>query len=161
MAEMRRPSRGALSWRAVLFSAMVAGTVATLVQLLFWWVFWDVLPGILYRDARLTAAIVLGRGVLPPPATFDAKVFVVATFIHFALSFVYCVVLAILVGRRSRGRASAIGAGFGALLFVVNMYGFTLVFPWFAVARDWITLSSHMVFGMTAAVCYQRLSRSL
>jgi len=151
--------RGAVDWRAVLYAAIAAGVVATLAQLLLWQLFWDVLPGILYRDARLTAAIILGRGVLPPPATFTGQVFVVATLIHFTLSFVYTAVLAVAVRRCRMALTLAMGGGFGALLFVVNMYGFTLVFPWFAVARDWITLVSHIVFGATAAVCYKGISR--
>jgi hypothetical protein len=37
------------------------------------------------------------------------------------------------------------------------MYGFTAVFPWFEAARDWITLVTHIVFGITLAGTYKML----
>ena len=56
------------------------------------------------------------------------------------------------------GVAVLIGAGFGAGLYVVNLYGFTAVFPWFAEVRDWVTFAAHVVFGVTAAVTYRALA---
>ncbi|MCK0506124.1 sodium:proline symporter [Aromatoleum anaerobium] len=132
-------------------AGIVAGVVATGAQLALWWLFSEALPGILFRDARLAAAIVMGPGVLPPPATFDVVVMLVATVVHFALSIVYGVVLAPLAAALDTRRALLAGGVFGLALFVVNMYGFTLVFPWFDVARDWITAAAHVVFGVTAA----------
>lgn len=132
-------------------AGIVAGIVATVAQLALWWIFSDALPGILFRDARLAAAIVMGAGVLPPPATFDVGVMLVATVVHFALSIVYGIVLAPLVAALDARRALLAGVVFGLALFVLNMYGFTVVFPWFDVARDWITAAAHVVFGVTAA----------
>ena len=40
-------------------------------------------------------------------------------------------------------------------LFVVNMYGFTALFPWFAASRDGITLAAHIAFGVVAAGAYR------
>jgi hypothetical protein len=147
-----------INWKAAIYAGLVAGIVATMAQLILWWVFWDVLPEILYRDARLAAAIVMGRGVLPPPASFDWWVMAVATLIHFALSVFYSLILAGLVSRRSTPAASLIGILFGMALFLINMYGFTFVFPWFAAARDWITFLTHIVFGLCAAASYKLLS---
>lgn len=31
------------------------------------------------------------------------------------------------------------------------MYGFTTAFPWFEATRDWITLVTHMSFGVAVA----------
>ena len=129
-----------------------------MAQLVLWWAFRDVLPGILYRDARLTAALVMGRDILPPPAAFDWTVMAVATLIHFALSIIYSAVLAGFVSRRGLPSALLTGAAYGLALFGINMYGFTLVFPWFAAARDWITLAAHVLFGISAAAVYKALS---
>ena len=150
--------RISINWRAAVYAGIGAGIVATVAQLLLWWSFWDVLPGILYRDARLAAAMVMGRGVLPPPASFDWTVMAVATLIHFALSVVYSAVLAGLIARCSPVRALLVGAVYGLVLFAVNMYGFTLLFPWFTATRDWITMLTHVVFGVSAAWCYQALA---
>jgi hypothetical protein len=37
------------------------------------------------------------------------------------------------------------------------MYGFTTVFPWFEATRDWITIVTHMVFGVAIAGTYKML----
>src|SRR3569623_1074775 len=102
------------------------------------------MPEILYRDERLTAAIVIVQRVLQQTASFDATVIAVSAVIHFALSILYTALLAVLVARRPLPAALMIGLVFGAALFAINMYLFTALFPWFAVARDWITLAAHL-----------------
>src|SRR3569623_383897 len=67
-----------IDWRAAVLAGSAAGIATSAVQITLWWLFWDVLPEILYRDARLTAAIVMGQRVLPPPASFDATVIAVS-----------------------------------------------------------------------------------
>ncbi|TMH12878.1 MAG: sodium:proline symporter, partial [Betaproteobacteria bacterium] len=59
-----------IPWRSGALAGIAAGVVATLVQIALWWASSHPLPEILFRDARLTAAIVMGREALPPPATF-------------------------------------------------------------------------------------------
>ncbi len=110
---------------------------------------------LLLRDARLTAAIVLGRDVLPPAATSSAGVMLIATVIHFGLSIGYGVIVAMMTVRTGAGVAALIGALFGMALYVVNLYGFTAIFPWFAEVRGWITLVTHIVFGVAAAAAYR------
>jgi hypothetical protein len=158
MAE-ERAARGAIDWRAAVWAGIAAGVIATGAELLLWRLFARPLPEILYRDARLAAAIVLGRGVLPPPASFDAAVMAAATVVHFVLSVAYTALLAPLVTRLGQAAAVAVGTGFGLLLFAVNMYGFTWLFPWFSAVRDGITLATHGVFGAAAALGYRALSR--
>lgn len=139
-------------------AGVAAGVVSTVAQVALWLLFTDAWPEILFRDARLAAAIVLGPEVLPPPASFDVAVMVVATVVHFALSVAYALLLAAALP--SFGPAASLlgGAAFGLALFAVNMYGFTVVFPWFVAARDWITVAAHVVFGVTAAAVYNALS---
>lgn len=149
------PSSAKIDWGAAVLAGIAAGIATSAVQITLWWLFWDVLPEILYRDARLTAAIVMGQRVLPPPASFDATVIAVSAVIHFALSILYTAVLAVLVARRPLPAALMIGLVFGAALFAINMYLFTALFPWFAVARDWITLAAHLAYGLSAAGFYR------
>jgi len=49
----------------------------------------------------------------------------------------------------------------GVALYIVNLYGFTVIFPWFAQARGWITLIVHAVFCVTAILAYQWFYRWL
>jgi hypothetical protein len=147
-------------WCAILLSGAAAGVFSTLVQVVLWLVFTDEFPAILFRDARLAAALVLGRPVLPPPATFDAGVMLVATLIHFALSLVYAAFIALL-SKRLAGVPAVLavlaGALSGVALYAVNLYGFTEIFPWFVQARGWIALAAHVAFGASAAFSFSFL----
>lgn len=151
--------RNAPDGRAAVWAGVAAGVGSALAQVLLWLVFTDAFPDALFRDARLTAAIVLGQGVLPPPATFDAVILLISALIHFALSIVYGLTLAWVLTRAAVGASLLIGALFGSVLYAVNLYGFTALFPWFAQVRDWVTLTAHLVFGVTAARVYRWLER--
>jgi hypothetical protein len=140
--------------RAAMLAGLAAALVSTVVELLAWRAFGFALPETLLRDARLAAAIVLGRDVLPPPAAFDGYVIGVASCVHGVLSIAYAFVLAVGIARLSARTAIAAGALFGAALYAINMYGFTWVFPWFAVTRDAITAIAHVAFGITASATY-------
>lgn len=132
-------------------AGFVAGTVATAAQLILWWLAGQSVAENLFRDARLTAALVMGSSVLPPPATARWDILLVATSIHFALSVAYAA-FAERAFRRLRGMPLFIaGAGYGLLIHAVNLHGFTLLFPWFAQVRDVVTLAAHLAFGMTLA----------
>ena len=152
-------SRRSLDRSAALYAGIVAGILATLVQIVLWATFTNALPEVLFRDARLTAAIVMGRGVLPPPATFDGRVMLLAALLHFALSIAYAFAVACLVSGLRNAYTWLTGAVFGLLLYALNLYGFTSVFPWFEVARGWITAAAHVAFGVSAAGAYRLLAR--
>jgi len=81
-----------------------------------------------------------------------------ALAVHFPLSILYAVILAWIIHRWATGRAIWVGAAFGLVLYLVNFYGFTAIFPWFAMARNWVSIVSHILFGMVAAWAYVRLA---
>jgi hypothetical protein len=149
-----------LNWIRAAAAGIVAGVVATVAQIILWWAFTDDLPSILYRDARLTAAIVMGPAVLPPPSTFDLAVMIVATGIHTGLSVAYSLILVFAIRRRPIRGALLAGLVFGLILYVVNMYGMTGMFPWFSEVRDWITVAAHVVFGISVAAVYKILAEN-
>jgi len=89
-------------------------------------------------------------------------VFMVAMIVHFVLSVILAFPLAWAISRwqLSFGTALALGAAFGLLIYLVNFYPVTaILFPWFAMARNWITISSHIVFGLVLAWAYLALAR--
>lgn len=146
--QIRTASAGLWIW-----AGLVAGTMATLMQVLLWLAFTDTFPDILFRDARLTAALVLGISVLQPSSSIGISlIMTTATVIHFALSIAYAALLAALTTRLETMKALWAGAAFGVALYVINLYGFTFIFPWFVQARDWITLIAHGVFGVSAVL---------
>jgi hypothetical protein len=147
-----------IHWRSAALAGIAAGVIATLVQIALWSAASEPLPAMLFRDARLTAAIVIGRQVLPPPATFDWSIMLVATLVHFSLSIAYGLTLSVIISRLSASLSLLAGAAFGLFLYAINMYGFTFLFPWFAAARGWITAATHVVFGVVVVAVYKACS---
>ena len=147
----RRRESGRIAPAMALAVGLGAGAMAAAAELVLWWLAGMPVAATLFRDARLTAALALGTGVLPPPSTPRADVLLAATLIHFALSVAYALLPARLAGRLRTGPALAAGAIYGLAIYAVNLYGFTLLFPWFAAARDWVTLAAHVVFGVALA----------
>jgi hypothetical protein len=147
-----------IHWRSAALAGIAAGVVATVFEIALWRVSSEPLPAILFRDARLAAAIVMGPRVLTPPATFDGTIMLVATLVHLALSIACGLMISIIISRLRTPPGLPMrllgGAAFGLVLYAVNMYGFTLVFPWFSAARDWITAATHALFGAAAAATY-------
>lgn len=148
-------------WIAGGTAGVIGGAVATGVQMILWWVSSHPPVEMLLRDSRLAAGIILGRDVLPPPTTFDLKVMLAASLVHLVLSVLYGVLLAHLIGRAALRRAIVAGMAFGLALYVLNMYGFTALFPWFVLSRDWITAIAHAAFGMATAVSYHLCAQRL
>jgi hypothetical protein len=146
-ARGRVRQRGRIDPSLALIVGLGAGVIATAAQLALWWLAAMPVLETLLRDARLTAAMVLGSGVLPPSSTAQWDILLVATLIHFSLSFAYALIPTHLASQLRSGPALLAGAIYGLTIYVVNMYGFTLLFPWFAAARDWVTLVTHIVFG--------------
>lgn len=138
-------------------AGIIAGTIATMAQLLLWWQTSVPLPDVLYRDTRLAAAMVLPHDVIALNQLFQPPglaVWLAATLIHFALSVIYAAIFITLVRRLRLGGGWLLpaGAGFGLALYLVNMYGFTYLMPWFVLVRDWITIAAHAVFGLSLAL---------
>src|SRR5256885_14947545 len=149
-----------IQWRSAVFAGIAAGVTGTIVQIALGGAGSEPLAAMLFRDARLAAAIVIGRQVLPPPATFDWWIMLVATLVLFSLAIVYGLTLSVFISRLSTSLSLIAGATFGLFLYAINMYGFTFVFPWFAAPRDWITAATHVVFGVIAAAVYKTGSPS-
>ena len=143
--------------RAAVVAGTAAAIVSTLAQVAMWIVFTDAFPAILWRDTRFAAAIVLGRSALDGAAWSTATLWIAATLVHFVLSLVYA--LSMSMATRNLGMAMSLLAGglFGVALYLVNMHGFTSLYPWFEQSRDPITLGAHVVFGVTVGFVYRRV----
>ncbi len=145
-----------LDWKAATLAGLVAGIVFLVLEMFLVTVFGGGSP---WGPPRMMAAIVLGKGVLPPPATFDLGIILVAIGLHLVLSIVYATVFSVLIGRLNPVPA-LVGGGIGGLvLYLVNFYGFTGIFPWFAMARDWISIFGHVVFGLAVAGVFLGIKR--
>lgn len=143
----------------IIWAAFGAAIASTLAELLLWWIRDENAIRNLFRDARLAAAIVMGRGVLGPHTGFDPLVMGAATLVHFSLSLAYTTVLTMAVRSLSLRSALLAGTVFGLILYGINMHGLTTIFPWFIPVRGVVTLVAHLVFGITAAAIYKIAGR--
>ncbi len=148
---------GRIDWSSAVWAGLIAGAVFIMLEMILVPAFGMGSP---WGPPRMIAAIILGKGVLPmmgQPVTFRVGVFVVALLIHFALSIVYGLVLGAIANRLTTGQATAVGGIYGLLLYLVNFYLFTAIFPWFAMARNGVSIFSHVVFGAIAGLAYKGL----
>lgn len=140
--------------KLIVVPGVIAGALKLLVEL-------ALAPGFVaspWGRFRMIAAIVLGRSALVP-TTFDLGVVVLALAIHFALSIAYAAVLVLVLRRLVLWSALPIGILFGLLLYVLNFYVFTLIFPWFAAMRTGMQLIAHAVFGGAIAASFEAMRR--
>ena len=148
---------GPVSMKSIVWAGLGAGMVFMLLEMILVPVFMGGSP---WGPPRMIAAILMGREVLPPPGSFDIGIVSVAMIIHFMMSLAYAWVFAVMAKGWTMGKTVLLGAAFGLLLYVVNFYGFTALFPWFADARNWISILAHIVFGVVLgwlyAVCARR-----
>lgn len=106
----------------------------------------------------MIAAMAMGQNVLPPPATFEVGIVMTAMIIHFMLSVIYGFILALIAATMSVRSAALTGAAFGFAIYVVNFYPIAAaLFPWFAEARNWVSIFSHVAFGAILGWLYARL----
>jgi hypothetical protein len=139
-------------------AAAEAGAIAGLVYLAWQMAFYPLVTGGSVWDVpRATAAILIGKGILATPATFNLGVFVVGLFLHLTLSVGYGLLLAAMIAGLRRGAALVSGGIFGLVLYLINFYWFTTAFSWFARARNWSTAVAHVFFGLVAVWSYLAL----
>lgn len=132
---------------AALCAGFIAGSVATFAQMLFWWLEGTPVIDTLLRDARLTAAVVMGPAVLDQDPGWRWDVLAWAAAIHFGLSAIYALIAWPVARAMTVSAALSRGCLYGTAIYVINLHGFTHLFPWFDVARGWVTILAHLVFG--------------
>ena len=146
-----------MDWKAVIWAALIAGIVFMMLEMAL---VATVGGGSPWGPPRMIAAMVMGKGVLPPPATFEMAPMLVAMLVHFTTSVVYAAILGWVISSRRLGLGMSllVGTLFGLLLYLVNFYVFTAVWPWFAMARGMISIFAHAAYGLTLGWAYRALT---
>ena len=142
-------------------SAIKAGIIAGIVFVMLEMVLAATVGGgSAWGPPRMIAAIAMGKGVLPPPATFDLTILMVAMAIHFVVAIILAIVFALIAdaARWSLMTSAIAGLVFGILIYSVNFYGMTAVFPWFAMARGMIAIFAHTMFGLVLGFTYRSMT---
>jgi len=138
-----------ITWRAVLISGLVAGTLFLLTDLIF-------APIVTQVDAALTlryfAALVLGSKVLTQTG---ANILITGIVVHYVLSVVFALVIALVVHRWGMVVGIVGGAILGVAIYGINLYTVTLLFPWFFAINSTVILLCHAIFGAVAGGVYE------
>lgn len=149
------PTSTGVSWKAAVWAGLIAGAVFMMMEM-----------GLVaasgqspWGPPRMIAAMAMGQGVLPPPATFDPVIMMVGMGIHMMLSIALALIFAFAAARLGLGAAVVAGAVYGLVVYAVNFHGLTAVFPWFAMARGAIAIASHIAFGAVLALAYKKIAR--
>ena len=118
-----------INWKAVVSASLLAGLAFLVLDLALV----AIVGGeSLWGPPRMIGAILLGEGVLPPPATFHLDSFLAALVVHVGLSLIYGSIFAWVANRAgwSLSASALIGVLFGLAIYSVNFYGMTAFFPW-------------------------------
>jgi hypothetical protein len=145
-------------WTAAVVSGFVAGAVLMVLELV-----WSVVSGVSpWVTTNMIAAITRGPGVMQSSG-FHLDAVMVALFTHYVLGIVFGVILAAIIASynfdSSPGLVLTVGGVYGFVLYLLNFYGMSNFFPWFAKMRDWGTIWGHVIFGMTVAYMYWQLEK--
>ncbi|WP_240674263.1 hypothetical protein [Crenobacter cavernae] len=144
-------------WRAAAMAGVAGGVVFLVLDMLAM----SLMGAGMWAPTHMIAAIVMGPGALASPASFSLGIVVTALIVHFALAVGLGMILGLIMAPfhfdSSWGMASVVGAVFGLAVYLVNFYGMTAFFPWFAEARGWTTLFAHLVFGIVMADTYLKM----
>ncbi|MDQ3247247.1 MAG: hypothetical protein M3Q52_10235 [Pseudomonadota bacterium] len=146
----------AVNVKAAITAGLIAGLIFMMLEMAL---VATVGGGSPWAPPRMIGAIVMGEGVLPPPAPFELGVFLVAMAIHFVLAVVLGLVFGFIADKANWGLGACAIAGlvFGLIVYFVNFYGMTAIFPWFAMARNGISIFAHAMFGLVLGYMYRKL----
>jgi hypothetical protein len=146
--------RKVIDWKAVLWAGVVAGTVFMLANL---FVVPRIMGGNFWISTRLVGSLLLGEGVLAPPATFHAGALVAAIAVHYVLALAFAAIIAFVVHRGGLIGGVLGGAVLGGAFYFINYYTLTFFFPQFFAMHHGAVLASHVLFGALAGGIYELL----
>jgi hypothetical protein len=145
---------GTIDYKAATWAGLITAVVFMMLEMIMVPLFMGGSP---WGPPRMMGAILLGGEVLPPPATFDFGIFMAALAVHLPISVLFTIVTAFIIEKMSFAMALVVGAVLGFLLYVIGFYLMTDIWPWFAKARNWVSIFAHLVFGLVAAWAYMKL----
>ena len=145
-----------INWSAAIWASIIAGLVFAVLEVAMVPLFQGKSP---WAPLHMIGAIAIGPDAMAAPDTFDVGIIATAVVVHMILAIIYGILLAFLIARLDLGMAVIVGVVYGLALYAINFYGFTKWFPWFADARDWISIFTHIVQSGLVAYLYKLFDR--
>lgn len=146
---MIESARKNVTWWAVPLAAVVAGTAFLIAYWLLAPMMLDVKPNLLLR---YFASIPLGDEVLIEDTSGNI---LVGLFVHYALSLLFTLVIAVVVHRWGMLVGLIGGMILGLAFYLINFYTMTLLFEWMFAIHSSALLIAHVVFGVVAGGIYE------
>lgn len=146
--------RQLLDWSAAVWSGIISGFIFLAVNVF-------VLPyftgGNAWVIIRLFASVILGEGILAPPATYDLSALIAALAVNSVLSMAFALLLAYIIHRGGLITGILGGSVFGLAIYGIAFYTLTIFFPWFFAMKGWTMAASHILFGALSGGIYEGL----
>lgn len=140
-----------VAWRAIPFAGLIAGTVFLLMMLVLSPLLLQIDPSI---TLRYFASLVMGTSAL---VSDNASFLLVGVLVHYILSIVFTLVIAVVVHKWGLGVGIIGGAILGLSFYGINLYTGTLIFEWFFAIDSPLLVISHIIFGAVAGGVYETL----
>ena len=149
--ESKRIVPGGLDWNAVWAAGLIGGLIMLLVSILLPWIF----LGDPLLIVRIIASVLLGPAVISPQAGLVPGIYVVAILTHFSLSLFFALLIVLIFHRWGMIVAFIGGAIMGLIIYFMNYYTFSLIFPWLLPYHTWMLLTGNIVFGAFVGALYE------
>jgi len=139
-----------ITWRAIPFAGLAAGTAHLLVNLILTPVMLGIQPTLIMR---YMGSLVLGQGVLMD--TESITPLVVGVIVHYVLSILFTLLIAIVVHRWGLMVGIVGGAILGLCIYLINYYTMTLAVDWMFAINSPVMIIAHLIFGAVAGGVYE------
>jgi len=154
MADTSVHKRQLLDWSAAVWAGIISGFIFLAVTVFAVPYFTG---GNAWVIIRLFASVILGEGILAPPATYDLSALIAALAVNSVLSMAFALLLAYIVHRGGLLTGILGGAVFGLAVYCINFYTLTIFFPWFFALKGWPMAASHILLGAMSGGIYEGL----
>ena len=140
-----------VTWRAIPFAGLAAGTAHLLVNLVLTPLMLDLQPDLILR---YMGSLALGQGVLMETDNTVVPV-VVGLIVHFTLSILYTLLIAIVIHRWGLIVGILGGALLGLCIYLINYYTMTTFVNWMFAIDSPVMIIAHLIFGAVAGGVYE------
>jgi hypothetical protein len=142
----------AQEFRQAINAGILAGIIFLVFAMIVFHVFTD---NTLWAFPRITAAIVMGKNVLPPAASFDLGIVLVGVIVHLALCVIYSVFLALFIHLTNLPASVITGLIYGLMLYFISINLTGGLFNGLVQSGSWIYLLSTILFGGTCGFLFK------
>jgi hypothetical protein len=146
--------RQLVDWRAAIWAGIVSGAVFFMLNLILMPEF---MGGNRWVVVRYMASLVMGSGILPPPAVFSADALMAAILMNSITTLAFGLLVAYVIHRGGLLLGVLGGAVLGLAAYGINFYTLTYFFPWFFPLRGWVMAVNHVILGALAGGIYEWL----